>query len=141
MDNRQYNFDPETGEPIKKNNETNQTPTNINANSNLEPTNNYNQPPKKPNLVKIILTIIGGFILLAIVIILITSLTSKKLVCESSKGSITLMYKNQKLTGYKGNGISFDIEGQQKIVDRIGMDSYLKQFDVWFKNTTGGTCK
>lgn len=93
---------------------------------------------------KKILMIIGGFvvgaIVLGIVIITIISLASKKMVCKSNEGSITLMYNSKTLTGYKSNGLTYDFDGQQKYAEQVGIDAYLAEFDTWFRSNTSGTC-
>ena len=65
---------------------------------------------------KKVLMVIGGitvFIVLAIVIIFtVVSATSKKLVCKSKEGNITLMYNKKTITGYTAKNISYDMEGQ-----------------------------
>ena len=94
---------------------------------------------------KKVLMIIGGIvvgiIVIALVLILVTSLTSKKLVCKSSEGNITIMYSDDKINGYTAKGINYDLDGQQKIAEEIGVEEYLEQFKVWFSTNTSGTCK
>lgn len=66
---------------------------------------------------KKILMIIGGFvvgiIILGIIVFSVISATSKKMVCKSDKGNITIMYNNKTITGYTANGISYDYDGQK----------------------------
>ena len=56
---------------------------------------------------KKILMVIGGIVVgivvLGVVIFGVTSLTSKKLVCKSSEGNITIMYNDKIITGYTAN--------------------------------------
>lgn len=83
---------------------------------------------------------------LAIGITLIVSLasvalTSNKLVCESDQGKITLMYDKKTIIGYTANGYSYDLEGQKKYAEEIGIDAYIKEFAKWFSNNTNGSCK
>lgn len=90
------------------------------------------------------LMIIGGITLGIIVLMIIAfstfSATSKKLVCKSNEGNITIMYNNKTITGYKSKGITYDFSGQQKYANQIGVDSYLEEFSTWFKNNTTGSC-
>ena len=126
-------------------NETVQTTQNVNTqipNVNVGVTQN---PPKKDNKVVVIILIVGAvivaFIALLIAVVVFAFKSSEKLVCESSKGNITLLYDKDSLNGYTVTGsITYDLEGQQDIAERIGIDSYLSQFNTWFENNTDGTC-
>ena len=90
------------------------------------------------------LMIIGGFvvgiIILWVIIFSIISATSKKMVCKSDEGNITIMYNDKTLTGYTANGISYDYDGQKEYADKVGVDAYLTEFATWFSNNTTGTC-
>lgn len=94
---------------------------------------------------KKVLMIIGGIVLaiaaIAAIIIGITYATSKKMICKSNEGNITLMYNDKKITGYTAQGIKYDLDGQQKLSEQIGVDEYLNQFSNWFSTDTTGTCK
>lgn len=94
---------------------------------------------------KKILTIIGAIVVILVILFVaifaFTSLTSKKLVCKSDQGNITIMYNDEKITGYTANNISYDLDGQQKIAEQIGIEIYLDQFESWFYTNTTGTCK
>lgn len=94
---------------------------------------------------KKVLMIIGGIVvgcvILAAIILGVTYITSKKLVCKSSQGDITLMYDKDNIKGYTANKITYDLEGQQEIAKQIGIEEYLEQFKKWFSNNTDGTCK
>lgn len=94
---------------------------------------------------KKILMIISGIVLaiivIAAVIIGITYTSSKKLVCKSNEGNITIMYTDKKITGYTAKNITYDLDGQQKIAEQIGVDEYLNQFSIWFSTNTTGTCE
>lgn len=94
---------------------------------------------------KKILMVFGGIALAIIVfvvaIFMIVSFTSKKLVCKSAEGNITIMYNDETITGYTASGITYDLDGQKQIAERIGIESYLEQFSTWFKTNTTGTCK
>lgn len=93
---------------------------------------------------KKILMIIGGIVvglvLIGVIVFLVISATSKKLECKSSIGDITLMYSDKTVTGYAANGIEYDLDGQQAIADRIGIEAYLDEFEEWFADNTDGTC-
>ena len=84
--------------------------------------------------------IVVGIVVIVLVIFLIVSATSKKMKCKSSEGNITLMYNKNKLTGYTAKNIDFDLDGQNEIVEQIGIDDYLDQFEKWFEENTTGTC-
>lgn len=86
------------------------------------------------------LIVISGLIVLGIVIFVIISATSDKMVCKSNEGSITIMYNDKGITGYSANGISYDFDGQKKYAKEIGIDAYLDEFATWFSNNTTGTC-
>ncbi len=71
----------------------------------------------------------------------VTSLTSKKLVCKSSEGNITIMYNDKTIKGYTANGLSYDLDGQKKYAEQVGIDAYIKEFANWFKTNTTGSCE
>ena len=89
---------------------------------------------------KKILMIIGGLVILGIIVFIIVSLTSDKMVCKSDEGDITIMYTNKGITGYTANGISYDLDGQQDYAEQVGIDAYLDEFATWFSNNTTGSC-
>ena len=90
------------------------------------------------------LLIIGGIVLgiivLAFVIIFIVAASSKKLVCTSSEGNITILYNDKTITGYTASNIDYDLDGQKEIADKIGVESYLAEFSAWFSSNTTGSC-
>lgn len=88
----------------------------------------------------IIVGFIVGIIILGIIIFSVIYSTSKKMVCKSDEGNITIMYNEKTLTGYTAKGISYDYDGQKKYVDQIGVETYLTEFATWFSNNTTGTC-
>lgn len=97
---------------------------------------------------KTLMKIVGiffGIIILIVVItilgILITSASSKKLVCTSNEGNITIMYNDSELKGYTAKGLEFDFDEQKNIADDLGIDAYLEQFDSWFQENTSGACE
>lgn len=90
------------------------------------------------------LTIIGGIfvgvIILSLIIFLVISANSEKMVCKSNEGNITIMYNEDTLTGYTANGISYDLEHQKTVAKQIGISQYLEEFSTWFEANTSGTC-
>ena len=90
------------------------------------------------------LMIIGGIFLflvtLFIILFLIVSATSKKLVCKSNEGNITIMYNDKTISGYTANGLSYDLDGQKKYAEEIGIDAYIEEFSTMFSNKTAGSC-
>lgn len=90
------------------------------------------------------LMIIGGivlfFIILFVVIFSITSATSKKLVCKSDQGNITIMYNDKTITGYTAKGISYDLDAQKEYANEIGVEAYIKEFSRFFSTKTTGSC-
>lgn len=93
---------------------------------------------------KKVLMIIGGIVvalvLVGVIVFVVISMTSKKLECKSDVGNITLMYSDKTVTGYAASGIEYDLTGQQKIADKIGIEAYLDEFEDWFEENTDGTC-
>lgn len=93
---------------------------------------------------KKVLMIIGGLVVGIVVIgaaiYFLVSATSKKLVCKSNEGNITIMYNDEALTGYTAKGVSFDFDYQKKYASQVGIDAYLTEFETWFSNNTTGTC-
>ena len=94
---------------------------------------------------KKILMVIGGIVVgivvLGVVIFWVTSLTSKKLVCKSNEGNITIMYNYKTITGYTANWISYDLDNQKKYAEQIGIDAYMKEFSTCFSPNTTASCK
>ena len=94
---------------------------------------------------KKILMIIGGIVVaLAIlggIIFAVISLTTSKMKCKSSDGNITIMYNDEKITGYTASGMTFDMDAQNEIAELLGIDEYLEQFSKWFSTLTDGTCE
>ena len=90
------------------------------------------------------LMIIGGIflflVILFIILFLIISATSKKLVCKSNEGNITIMYNDKTISGYTANGLSYDLDGQKKYAEEIGIDAYIEEFSTLFSNYTTGSC-
>ncbi len=94
---------------------------------------------------KKVLIIIGGivlgFVALGCAIFAIVSLSSHKMKCESSAGNITIMYNDEKITGYTATGMSYDLETQGEYAKEVGIENYLTEFNDWFEKHTDGTCK
>ena len=76
---------------------------------------------------------------------------SKKLVCkgviEDEYGtrhdvSLILTYKKE-LLGYESVGLSsFDLEAAKEYAKEVGMDKYLAEIAIWFRNSvTTGKCE
>lgn len=89
---------------------------------------------------KKVLMVIGGIVVLFVLIFVVISVTSKKMVCKSDQGNITIMYNNKTITGYTATGLSYDFDKQKKLADEIGSEAYLNQFENWFKTNTTGSC-
>lgn len=103
------------------------------------------QPMQKNPIWKKILIIIGGFVVLmviiGIVIFAIVSATSKKLECTSSKGSITIMYNDDTVTGYTAANVNYDIDSQKNYASKVGIDKYLDEFTKFFESEAeDGVC-
>lgn len=81
-----------------------------------------------------------SIIILGIIIFGIVSATSKKLVCTSNEGNITIMYNNKSITGYTANGIVYNLDEQKEYAKQVGIESYLDEFSAWFKTNTTGSC-
>lgn len=94
---------------------------------------------------KKVLMIIGGIVLGAVVlgcaIFALVSMTSSKMKCKSSVGNITIMYNDEKITGYTASGMTYDMDAQNEVVERLGIEKYLNEFSDWFDEHTDGTCK
>ena len=100
---------------------------------------------KEGNIMKKFLMVIGGIVVAIVVIVIIififVSMSSEKLVCKSKEGNITIMYNDKTITGYTSNGISYDLDGQKEYAEKIGIDTYIKEFSQYFSNNTTGSCK
>lgn len=137
--------------PLENQNLNNIQPTNAYNNQNYNQMNNMyqnvpnmQQPKPKNNKLFKILGIVGGivvgFIALFVIIFFVVSANSKKLVCKSSEGNITIMYNNSGITGYTASGIIYDLETQKEYAKTIGTDNYISEFNNWFTTNTSGTC-
>ena len=105
--------------------------------------NSVEQVPKKKKgiLKKVIIGLVIFIAFIAIIFAIVFS-TSKKLVCKSSEGNITIMYRDEKITGYIVKNATYDLDKGNEYVKQMGISEYLKQFELWFEsNTTDGTCE
>ena len=89
----------------------------------------------------IIVCVISGIIALVALGMFLLSSGPKKLICTSPEGNITIKYTDEKIVGYTSKGISYDLEGQKKYAEEIGIDNYLEEFNTWFTSNTTGSCK
>ena len=91
------------------------------------------------------LMIIGGAVvgifILAAIIFYVVAANSEKLVCKSDEGNITIYYNEKSVTGYKSNGISYDLDAQKEVANQIGIDQYIEEFTEFFRTNTTGSCK
>lgn len=95
---------------------------------------------------KKIITISSVIVIIIIVILGVLKLVfngSEKLVCKSNEGSITIYYKKNKLEGYTKKGrFSYNLDEQEKIVEKIGIEKYLENFEEWFLSSfQNGKCE
>ena len=137
------NFDPITGQPINHKLATDNGQPQVNP---QQMPNYDNQQKKKSNPIKIVLIVIGGFILFFVLLFCVIffgiSGLSDKMVCKSNKGDITIMYTKKQLTGYVvKNGMDYDYDGQKEYANTIGVEAYLDEFESWFETNTTGTCE
>lgn len=86
------------------------------------------------------LSIIALIVVVLVVIFVVFFKSSKKLVCKSEQGNITIMYNNKTITGYTANGIGYDFDGQKEYAEQVGIDAYIDEFSTWFSTNTTGTC-
>ena len=93
---------------------------------------------------KKILMVIGvvvvGLVVLGTVIFIFVYATSKKMVCKSDEGNITLMYNDKTITGYTSEDLSYDLDEQKEYAEQIGVEDYLDEFKNWFESNTTGSC-
>ena len=98
---------------------------------------------RKNSTKSIILIIIVAIVAFAAFFMIIFSLitsNTEKLICKSDKGNITIMYKNNEIIGYKAYNMTYDLDNQKEYAKSVGIDSYIKEFNTWFSNTTSGSC-
>ena len=87
---------------------------------------------------KKILIIIGGVVITTIVFVSGAN-TFEKLVCKSPEGNIAIMY-DDKVKYHISNNIAYDLDNQNALIEKIGIDAYLEYFSIWFSTNTSGTC-
>ena len=66
---------------------------------------------------------------------------TKKMVCESNQGTISITYNKTTIVGYRSDNITYDIYEQRTYADEVGIKQYLDEFEEWFKVNTNGSCK
>jgi len=111
-------------------------------------TNYYNSGPKvyavekpKTNVpivvaLTVIILLVAGYL-----VYMFMDTMTKKMVCESNTGNISITYNKTTIVGYRSNNITYDIYEQRTYADEIGIKQYLDEFENWFKTTTNGSCK
>lgn len=119
-------------------------------NNNMSQMNISSNKPKKNNTLLIIGIIVGsliigfliifGFIHLFSNIISDIETTSKKLVCTSSKSSITIYYDETTLKGEKTYNYNYDFDEEKLKASNEGVESYLKEFSNNFIKENNGSC-
>ncbi len=99
---------------------------------------------KSSKIIWIVIGIVGSIFIIIVGILLFIVINylsaSNKLVCKSKEGNITIMYNEKTIVGYTASGITYDLDGQKKIAEQIGISEYLEEFDQWFQKSTTGTC-
>ena len=99
------------------------------------------QPKKKSKTPIIIIIVVVVIALIAIGLVFLLN-RSKKLVCKSEEGNLTLIYNDEEIIGYTATGrLSYDLDGQKAIAKRIGIEAYMNEFEIWFKTNTTGSCE
>ncbi|MBR3161435.1 MAG: hypothetical protein IKF19_01735 [Bacilli bacterium] len=131
----QPKYDSMTGEPL-----TRDRNGIINNAGHEQQSKKNNSDTKKVLIILGVVVLIGG--LLGSLLFFKLFGSTKKYVCKSSMGNITIIYNKKTILGYATTGgISYDLDGQKKIAEQIGVDYYLDEFNDWFVLTTSGTCK
>lgn len=97
------------------------------------------KPLSKPKFLLIFL----GVVMLSIILTLIyfRFFNTKKIACESDKGSITLTFNNNEILEVKTLDLSFDKDAQNALFKSMGKENYLNEFEAWYKDSTGLNCK
>lgn len=76
------------------------------------------------------------------IILFVRNISTDRIVCKSSSGNITIYYDDDSLLRYTTTGkIYYNFENQKAYASKIGIESYIDQFDDWFVNNTKGSCK
>lgn len=95
----------------------------------------------KTNIPVIIVLSLILVLVLAYILYIYYNTASRKMVCESDQGTITIYYNKKSVVGYKSSTITYDIYEQRQYADDIGITQYLDEFSTWFNTNTNGTCK
>lgn len=53
----------------------------------------------------------------------------------------SVLYDDEKITGYIATGMTYDMNAQNKIAERYGIEAYLEDFSDWFDEHTDGACR
>ena len=83
----------------------------------------------------------AAIILIIVLVVVLFISNTKKLVCKSTQGNITLRYTDKEVVGYTAKNMTYDLDEQQEYSREIGIDAYLDEFKEWFENNTDGTCE
>ena len=101
----------------------------------------YEVKKEKSNLPVVIVLTFILLLVLGYIIFIIYNTASRKMVCESKQGDITIIYNKKSVTGYKSSSITYNIYEQREYADEIGIENYLDEFSKWFNENTNGVCK
>lgn len=101
----------------------------------------YAVPKQKTNWLGVIILTIIVLAVSGYFIYTFMETATKKLVCESASGNITIKYNKQSVIGYTSDKITYDLYEQRLYADEIGIEKYLNEFEQWFKDNTQGSCK
>jgi len=63
-----------------------------------------------------------------------------KLVCQSDKGNLTIMYNENELVGCEADGIDYDLEENKLEASKLGTEKYIIAMYSWFVNSKQGVC-
>ena len=84
--------------------------------------------------------VVSILLIIGVGVFLYISNTSSKIVCKSTNGNITIFYNDDTLTDYTVSNMSYNIDIQKVYAKSVGIDTYLKEFKVWFSENTNGSC-
>lgn len=84
--------------------------------------------------------IAAGTIIFVIAILMLISAKSRKLVCKSNKEKITIKYNDRTIKGYSSKNMTYDFDKQKQYAEKVGIEAYINEFEIWFKTHTTGTC-
>lgn len=97
---------------------------------------------KTKKLLTICISIIFTVAIVGVGIVMLDSFHTQKLECESSSGRITITHDSNSITGYTATAnIDYDLDGQNEYAHRVGMSTYLAEFQNWFVFHTDGVCR